>query len=342
MDDQAIRDAVPPVQPPAAAPETLVPPASNFGKLWPRVFAFIVDGLFVSLCIVILAIPFFTPLSRLGPWGHLVGFFLTLPYFALLNSRIGNGQTLGKRWMRLRVVDANGSTITLSRATLRYAVLQAPFFLNGATLPSRFDSFFLDILLAAIIVGLGGGTLYLIFFNRPSRQGFHDLAAGTYVVSAESSGPVTPHPVRKYNWIILGSSCAVIVVGAAFAVHFFTHWGALTSLQQDAAVIETIPGVQSAGVMDLHQWTNGTLYHILDITVRVQNPSIARETFARSAVTTLFQHDPTALQYDQIRVTIVRGYDLGIAHAQVTRNYSGTPAQWQKHPTTTEPARSIS
>lgn len=58
----------------------------------------------VGIAGTLIALPFFEFFSRLGAWGRLVGFRLAVPYFVLLNSRIGKGQTLGKRAMHLQVV----------------------------------------------------------------------------------------------------------------------------------------------------------------------------------------------------------------------------------------------
>ncbi len=139
------------------------------------------------------------------------------------------------------------------------------------------------------------------------------------------------HPVRKFNWIILGSLGAIIVVAAVFATHIFTHWSGFAALQQDAAAIENIPGVQAASVVDAHQWMNSTSCHNLVVTVRITNPSVDTEALAERIVRTLFARNSRAAQYEGIRVTAVHGYDLGIAHSQVTRTFGGTPAQWKAH-----------
>ena len=60
--------------------------------------------------------PFFDTFSRLGSWGPLVGFCLALPYFAILDSAIGNGQTVGKRLMHIQGIDENGNTIPFWRS----------------------------------------------------------------------------------------------------------------------------------------------------------------------------------------------------------------------------------
>lgn len=112
-----------------------LPPDREVGSLWRRIVAVLIDSIVVGIAGTVIALPFFDFFSRLGAWGRLVGFCLAVPYFVLLNSRIGNGQTLGKRAMHLQVVNASGEPISVSKSFIRYLVLSAPFFLNGLTLP---------------------------------------------------------------------------------------------------------------------------------------------------------------------------------------------------------------
>jgi uncharacterized RDD family membrane protein YckC len=75
---------------------------------------------------------FFDTLSQLGPWGRLLGFLIGVPYFAMMESSVGGGQSVGKRWLKLRVVDAQGSTLSFERSFARYTVFSAPFFLGSS------------------------------------------------------------------------------------------------------------------------------------------------------------------------------------------------------------------
>lgn len=49
-----------------------------------------------------------------------------------------------------------------------------------------------------------GATMYLIVFNRPRRQGVHDLAVGSFVADADMIGPLKLEPTWKMHWVILG------------------------------------------------------------------------------------------------------------------------------------------
>ena len=74
----------------------------------------------------------FDAFAALGSWGRLVGFAVAWPYFGVMNSRLGGGQTLGKRLLGLRTVSLDGALLSPARGFLRSAVVSLPWFLNGA------------------------------------------------------------------------------------------------------------------------------------------------------------------------------------------------------------------
>ncbi len=101
----------PPLTGDPQAPVNEFPPDREVGSLWRRIVAVLIDSIAVGIAGTLIALPFFEFFSRLGAWGRLVGFCLAVPYFVLLNSRIGKGQTLGKCAMHLQVVNSNGDVV---------------------------------------------------------------------------------------------------------------------------------------------------------------------------------------------------------------------------------------
>ncbi|MER6527913.1 RDD family protein [Streptomyces sp. NPDC001508] len=93
----------------------------------------------------------------------LVAAVLYIAYDTVLISR--TGQTLGKKWLGMRVADlGNGSTPSVQTALVRALVLWIPF----------------AFCCACIWTAICGGWS---FFDRPYKQGLHDKAAKTVVVS---------------------------------------------------------------------------------------------------------------------------------------------------------------
>ncbi|MGY1500443.1 RDD family protein [Streptomyces sp. QTS52] len=93
----------------------------------------------------------------------LVAAVLYIAYDTILISR--TGQTLGKKWLRLRVANLdNGATPSVQSALVRALVLWIPF----------------AFCCACVWTAISGGWS---FFDKPYRQGLHDKAAKTVVVS---------------------------------------------------------------------------------------------------------------------------------------------------------------
>ncbi|WP_210594075.1 RDD family protein [Streptomyces sp. GESEQ-35] len=89
---------------------------------------------------------------------------LYIAYDTFLISK--SGQTLGKKWLKMRVANLdNGSTPSVQTALVRSLVLWLPF----------------AFCCACIWTAICGGWS---FFDKPYKQGLHDKAAKTVVVSA--------------------------------------------------------------------------------------------------------------------------------------------------------------
>lgn len=90
----------------------------------------------------------------------------------------------------MQVVDVHGNTISFLKSLVRYAVFAVPYYLNEISLPVTRTPWIVTSLIAVVIFAVGGATLYLVLFNRHTRQGIHDLAAGSYVADADKMGPL--------------------------------------------------------------------------------------------------------------------------------------------------------
>lgn len=90
---------------------------------------------------------------------------LYIAYDTIMITR--SGQTLGKKWLGMRVANLdNGSTPSVQTTLIRSAVLWIPF----------------AFCCACIWTAIAGGWSY---FDKPYKQGLHDKAAKTVVVSTD-------------------------------------------------------------------------------------------------------------------------------------------------------------
>ncbi|KUF17148.1 RDD family protein [Streptomyces silvensis] len=148
-----------------------MPPLADSGK---RVLARIIDMILVGIVVWLLTLLFGTNEYDLDPdkveagksFGQsLLAAVLYMAYDSFFISR--TGQTLGKKWMKLRVANLNdGATPTMQTALVRSAVLWLPF----------------AFCCACIWTAICGGWS---FFDKPYKQGLHDKAAKTVVVAVQ-------------------------------------------------------------------------------------------------------------------------------------------------------------
>ncbi|MFJ7126302.1 RDD family protein [Streptomyces sp. NPDC098101] len=153
-----------------------MPPLADSGR---RILARLIDWVIVAVPLAIIGIPFKVydrvssdddfgdAVSSFNGGGQLVFQLITIvayvAYDTILTAR--NGQTLGKKLMKLRVAMLNdGSTPPMSQSLLRAVVLWLPALICCACL--------WPLLL-----------LILILVDKPYKQGLHDKAAKTVVVS---------------------------------------------------------------------------------------------------------------------------------------------------------------
>ncbi|MFD9433278.1 RDD family protein [Streptomyces sp. NPDC060002] len=152
-----------------ADPLSGMPPLADSGK---RTLARIIDMILVFIVVTLLAWAFgvaqYTVDADEIEFGktfgrELLAAILYVAYDTILTAK--SGQTLGKKWLGLRVANLdNGSTPSTQTSLIRALVLWVPF----------------AFCCACVWTAICGGWS---FFDKPYKQGLHDKAAKTVVVS---------------------------------------------------------------------------------------------------------------------------------------------------------------
>lgn len=149
----------------AAAPWPSAQPTWVYKGLLPRFFALLIDGLIVGLPLYLLmGVLFESQMRRAMAYGdisamvgpYLLMLIISLAYSVLLEA---NGGTLGKRILRMRIVDAQGHKPGLGKALVRNLLR------------------IVDALPIAYLVGI------IAVASSPTKQRVGDRAAGTFVVA---------------------------------------------------------------------------------------------------------------------------------------------------------------
>lgn len=115
--------------------------------------------------------------SAIGVFGALGFFAIRVPYY-IATELLWNGQTLGKRMLKLRVIAADGRGLTAQSVVVRNLMKEFEVFVPGTALLTLPGLGLLDgTVLTLWILGL----LLVPRMNR-RRQRIGDIIAGTYVI----------------------------------------------------------------------------------------------------------------------------------------------------------------
>lgn len=299
---------------------------------WRRLGAFLIDVFSLGILGLFLGLFFSQQFVELGGWGRAVGFPIAAIYFAILNSRIGGGQTLGKRFLKIQVVDKIGKQISLFKSTLRYAIIGIPYFLNGALIPESVLSSIGLFLLSLLVFGFGLSIIYLFVFNRNTRQSLHDIIVGTYVVRKNIESTVTIKPVWSVHYAI----CGIIMLLALLAPMYLGQLSRndfFSEILKTREQIQNVPQVIYATLQDGQSTftpagdeSKTTTYLSTQVLIKDQN--IEDENLASKIANVIWDTHKEATKRDVIYVTITYGYDIGIASTWKSRSFSFTPEYW--------------
>ena len=296
---------------------------------WRRIGAFLIDSSILCCLGLILGLFFSKQFVELGGWGRAIGFLIAAIYFAIMNSRIGKGQTIGKRILNIQVIDKNGKLLNLSNSTLRYSIFGIPYFLNGAVIPESILYPIGIYIVSLFVFGFGFSIIYLSIFNRNTRQSLHDIIVGTFVIRKNIESAET----IKSIWSIHYAICGIIMVLALLtpiSTNQLSRNEKFSELIKTREQIQNVPPVVYASIQDCQSTfspvdgqAKTTTY--LNANVLLNNPKIKDEKLAIKIAKILLETHKEANQRNFIRVVLTYGYDIGIASKWNRCQYSFNP-----------------
>ena len=301
---------------------------------WRRIGAFALDGAALGALGLGLGALWFDRLAALGGGGRFFGAAIALVYLSLLNSRIGHGQTLGKRLLKIRVVDSNGKAVSLPRSLLRGFVLLLPFTLNGTNVPGTDAGSPMLVVLGLCTLGVGGALVYLYFFNRRTRQSLHDFAARTFVVNTPSHGEIEAHVWKPHVAVVVVWFLAIGIGVRPLASRLVgvSAFEELTRLQRaaQAAAPDSQVAVQTGTQAFTSSRTGRSFTRFVRVHVAAPIRPASAEELADRIAAALLVHPSDFDEVDQLAVSIDYGYDIMIANAHTTTNFIHSPREWSE------------
>lgn len=203
------------LMPPEGVPLKL--PISPLGtRLAAQIVDIVITVLGAGALVVLLFVTEFTSPQTLGAVLNLAFFVIRIPYYVLAELA-WNGQTLGKRFMKIRVVAHDGGPLTTHALVLRNLMKEAEIFLPG-TLLLTLDA--VRPVSSSLALAWVIGVLLVPLLN-PYRMRLGDMMAGTHVIAL-------PQPVLLRDVAVSRPSPDADEGAADFAFlpHHLEHYGA--------------------------------------------------------------------------------------------------------------------
>ncbi|MHC4123228.1 MAG: RDD family protein [Planctomycetota bacterium] len=297
---------------------------------WRRLLAFIIDGIIIGIVGLVLGIYFFDFFAQLGGWGRLLGFGIAILYFGTLNSSFSKGQTLGKRLLRIRVVDESGETINLAKSFLRFTIFSTPFFMNGIMLPFSIVNSIVGQFIGVTIFGVGGAIIYLYIFNRKTRQSLHDLLVRTYIIRTSKSGPVKRAKISKTHVIVVGIWISLVFIFMVIISPIISRSWKFPEIFALLNSIHNLEKVHGESMFDGKHWgAHGETTYVRVSVVWKGKPNDFENAINEIAAIVLKEY-PYINEKDTLSVSVSYGYDIGIARAWISRYANYPPGEWKQ------------
>lgn len=290
---------------------------------WRRLGALAVDSVILGLIGMLLGGLFGEQLAKLGKLGPLIGFAISVFYFGFFNSVIGGGQTVGKRVFNIRVLNKDGSLLSIEKAFFRAILLSLAIIGLPMSLPMGVMYGIIIGLLLAVSLGLP----YFYLFNRKTRQSIHDILCGTYVGKADALKTPMALTINPKHYVAYGV-IVLVAGGLLLQTHTRSDVQAMSALQREIMQIDGVYGA-SVKLNSLTQLQKGVKVNNLTVTVRMQKKPTPDEKLRNEVAKVILEKYQGLQNVQIININVIYGYHIGIASGFQNFGSSGTPQNWK-------------
>lgn len=199
--------------------------------------------------------------------GAMLFFLIRVPYY-IATELVWNGQTLGKRVLKIKVVGHDGRSLTTHAIVLRNLMKEAEIFLPGTLL------FTLDATTPLVsLLSFGWIVMaFLIPLFSPHRQRLGDLLAGTHVIHL-------PVPVLLKDLVHDAPSLGQDARDHVFLAHQLDHYGAF-ELQTLEGLLRVDERQMSSAAFNHHRKTLAEIIEKIRRKIGYANPVPPAEQMA--------------------------------------------------------------
>ncbi|HDT14690.1 MAG TPA: RDD family protein [Firmicutes bacterium] len=305
--------------------EMMHPEYCEFCSFWRRIGAFIIDMFILIILGFILSLVLGDFFSEIGAWGRFIGFTISILYFGIMDSSISGGQTLGKMITKIRVVNILGENVNVIRCVFRASIILVPFFLYGIMMPPSAFASAAMIVITFMFLSMLVGLAYFYIFNVRTKQSFHDIAAGTYVVRKSMRGKLAKSEHVSRNVPVVHFIVYLALLAVILAVSLFADYTVKKPFMEQGVSYQNVIRTNSA-IMDYEEVYYSTIITgkgnvaavdsevvYLEAAVYIYKRGLAGEENARKIRNVIMNTYAAAPNLDYIEIIFMHGFDIGIA-----------------------------
>ena len=299
-----------------------------------RFFAFLIDSLIIALFGKLLGLLLGDFFIELGNLGKIVGFIVVLFYFGIGNSKILNGQTVAKKLLKIRVVDKSSEAISVPKSFLRALPFAAYILLNGLPVSDSAD-LYPSLILGTILFSIPVLETYFIIVNNKSLQSLHDMIAKTFVVSVKSEGNINITNQKVFLYAGAALPILILIVTLAGSATVSNKLIYVTDMQKIISVASHELPISSISMYRNKTTTtslNGetTQVKLIEVTAAKINKDENDTLLAMKIAKVIFDSGFKFEDGETLSVTIIYGYDIGIASSYVSSKFNDSIENWKK------------
>lgn len=294
-----------------------------------RLAAFAIDLVLLALVGLLFGTMFYDFFAGMGNRGILVGFVLSLLYFSMYDSEVAKGKTIGKDRMNIKVVHRDGSFLTVPQSLLRSLVAVTPLFVIPLLQIPSIQASGVRSLVAILVYGIGGGTLLLLYINKLTRQGLHDLASRSFVEKRLTSERFTVEMPSKYLFLV---GALILVVTLSATVKTVSYDNDIRAMSLEKQLLAT----DMAHTVSVHFGENSverrggvTKASYLNIDVKLKEKQDLEEA-ANSVMKQVVSSGVDINSLTRVTIIVSYGYNIGIAWQSSKKTVSNTPDEWRE------------
>lgn len=300
-----------------------------------RIAAFTIDLLILGIVGFCLGLLFSEYFYRIGNWGRLIGFVIAFAYFVGCScSRIGKGQTIGKKLLSIKVVDLDNQLVSFKTASVRYAFLLIPYYVSGMNLSVTLmvANWFVATVMTLVSVYLVI-TAYFIVFNSSNKRTIHDYVSRTSVVGVANSVAIPVQPIWGGHFVVFAVVSVLIFGIYKIAGGYFNLETKIDNLVDVAAKIEAseivklVPSISLNTGYKLSKTDQGSITTVRIAASVYEMPS--DDTLYKKIAEIIINNIADIESINQIQILLVKSYDIGIYSSSISYNNVASVDEWK-------------